>query len=109
MNTYAVMKPIQNDDADTASFVQGPIQPAASRTVETGADEAHPELAADHPDAVITRIASAETDGEFTAYPDASNPHRLEEQGGGAFLDADHLATGGAEGEKACYPYSEHA
>ena len=56
-------------------------------------------------DAALTRIASAEVNGEFSAHPDGSNPSCLEAVAGGGHLDSDHLDSGGQVGERRRYPY----
>jgi len=69
--------PDQADD-QSASSRQGPIQADVSRAVAKGAaPDSHPELAASHPDARSTRIADAEVNGEYAAFPDANNPDVL--------------------------------
>ncbi len=108
MNSYGAMKPlIDNDDADSASYIQGPIEAVVSRTVAKGVDPAHPELDPSHRDARILRIAAAEQPGgEYTSVgQDGSNPHVLEEFGA-SHWNTDAL-MGGPEGERCCY-LSEH-
>ncbi len=68
------MNPMPAHATDSPSRVQpDAIRPDVGATPTTGvAPAGHPELSRDHHDAVKARIAAAETDGEFAAFPDAS-------------------------------------
>ncbi len=78
-----VFKPVAND-SDSPSFVTGPIAPDAPRAVRKGADPAHPELAAEHRDARILKVADLA--GESSPGHDASATDTLRASAHGAFV-----------------------
>ena len=79
-----VLKSRIDNESDTASYVQGAIARPVDRAVAKGAEPGHPELAADHRDATITRVA--DLSGESAPGHDSSSVETLDDQGHGAFV-----------------------